>query len=103
MAYMVRYSVTKQIQAPIEKVFDWCTDYCEDDPKLTGSPGRYINIRKSQDSVTFDWERPFEGRTLTTHHMVKLGRPYRWIVQLHDDLRDIQGEYRLEAVNKGCK
>lgn len=109
VSYRFSYEVSKTINALMEKVFDWCTDFREDDPQISGSPGRYVIVQKSKDSVVFYWERPVEGKPLRTRYTVHLYPPNKWTVDhpVHfsgilprgkDAVGEDHGEYLLESL-----
>ena len=50
---MVTFGVTKIINAPLKFVYAWCTDFREDDTKLTGSSRIRKIIKRTRESVIY--------------------------------------------------
>lgn len=102
--FMVRYSkrhtyrATKTINAPLKFVYNWCTDYREDDPELTGSKAQVRILQKTTRRVI--WVRTLErdGKTLTAVKMVTLRPPTAWYLDQVGDDEDAIGVYRLTRV-----
>ena len=47
------YRVSKIIHAPLPFVYDWCTDYRESDPKITGSKAKRKMLLKTTRHVIY--------------------------------------------------
>lgn len=71
--------VTKTIEAPIEYVYEWCTDYRSDDGKFSSSKPRYKVIRVGSGHVVRIIERatPVESPTVVVE-LVRLIPPDAW-------------------------
>lgn len=50
---MQTIKVTKTINAPLRYVFNWCTDFREDDPALTNSKGSRKILEKTKKRVVY--------------------------------------------------
>ncbi len=60
------FTVSKNINAPLKFVYEWCTDFAEDDPKITGSKSQRIILEKTKNRAVYvvnykgaDGERKF--------------------------------------------
>jgi hypothetical protein len=103
MPLTISYSLIKTIKAPLREVYDWCTDFREDDPEITGSPGKYIIVKKTRNRVVFDWERTVEGQYRRTRFAVDLHPPDRWNVKSRDENRLSVGEYKLKQLENSTQ
>jgi hypothetical protein len=90
--------VTKTINAPVKFVYNWCTDYREDDPELTGSKAQLKILQKTSRRVI--WLRTLErnGKTLTAVKMVTLQPPKAWYLDQVGNDEDVVGVYRLRRL-----
>jgi hypothetical protein len=46
--------VSKTINAPLRYVYEWCTDFREDDPQITGSKSQRKVLEKTRKQTTVD-------------------------------------------------
>jgi uncharacterized protein YjhX (UPF0386 family) len=101
---MVRYSkchtyrITKTINAPLKFVFNWCTDYREDDSELTGSKDQLKILQKTSRRVIYLKTFERDGKTLTTVKMVTLRSHKAWCLDQVGEDEDVIGVYRLTRV-----
>jgi hypothetical protein len=101
---MVRYSkrhtyhVVKMIDAPLKFVFNWCTDYREDDNELTGSKAQFKILQKTSHRVIYLRTFELDGKTLTAVKMVTLRPPKSWCLDQVGEDEDVIGVYRLTRV-----
>jgi len=91
------YTLTKTIKAPIQFAFDWCTDFREDDYKLTDSSSRRTMYNRSGTKVVYVDEETVDGEVRKSKSEVTLYPPDRWVLSAQGDVEDEEGEYRLEA------
>ena len=47
------YRVKKAFKAPLKFVYDWCTDYREDDNQITGSKAQFKILQKTNRRVIY--------------------------------------------------
>ena len=47
------YNVSKTFDAPLEFVFDWCTDFREDDGKMVGSKAKHRFLERTDERVVW--------------------------------------------------
>jgi hypothetical protein len=98
-AYSETYNVSKTFNAPLDFVYSWCTDYREDDMKMTGSKFRRNIHEKTRDRVIWT----VEGKNLPTKtdpvRVVWLRPPDAWHLETCGDGIEI-GDYKLTAIGK---
>ncbi len=90
-------SLTKKIQAPLPFVFDWCTDFREDDSQLVGSTSKKTILEKTSEKVVYVTEMANQGRVLKTNSVVTLTPPDKWHLDAVGDDKDYTGNYQLFA------
>jgi hypothetical protein len=89
------YSVTKSISAPLKFVYDWCTDYREDDNKITGSKARFKILQKTRRRVIYLRIYAQRGRTIIGVKIVTLYPPKAWYLDQIGEDEDVIGIYKL--------
>jgi hypothetical protein len=93
-------TIIKTINAPIRFVFNWCTDYQETDPAITGSKRKRVILDRSEARVVyaalFDEE---DGRTHVSVYDVKLKPPRSWHYAIFDPDRVGTGDYKLKRLS----
>ena len=87
------YQVTKTINAPLKFVYDWCTDYREDDNQITGLRVQFKILQKTKQRVIYLRTRKQNQRTMIAVKIVTLHPPKAW--QLDQTGEDALGTYRL--------
>jgi hypothetical protein len=88
--------VSKVINAPLSFVFKWCTDYREDDNKITGSRNcRKILQRTKRRVVYVTTYFPKSGRAKMGVNLVTLRPPNSWHLDFVGEEEDEEGDYRL--------
>ena len=101
---MVRYSerhvyrVTKTINAPLKFVYDWCTDYREDDNQITGSKAQFKILQKTNRRVIYLRTYERDGGTMIGVKMVTLRPPRAWYLDQVGEDEDAIGIYKLTQV-----
>jgi hypothetical protein len=93
------YYLNKTIKAPIQFVFDWCTDFREDDHKLTDSKFRRTMYSRGGDEVVFVDEETVDGEVRRSKSEVTLFPTERWTLHNVGDELDEEGEYQLEEID----
>lgn len=94
--------VSEIINAPLTFVYKWCTDFREDDYKITGSKNRRKILEKSKRRtiyVTTYFPKPNKPKTGV--NIVTLHPPRSWHLEFvgEEDLEE--GEYRLTRLTSG--
>lgn len=92
------YRVTKTINAPLKFVYDWCTDYREDDNQITGSKTRFKILQKTNRRVIYLRTSGRDGRTMIGVKMVTLRPPRGWYLDQVGEDEDAIGFYKLTRV-----
>lgn len=89
-------SITKNIKAPKDYVYNWCTDFREDDPKITGSSSKRIILEKKQDRAVYcAVSKDKQGKVHGRAYVVKLRPPNSWFVKAYGNGFDTTGQYKL--------
>jgi len=89
------YQVTKTINAPLKFVYDWCTDYREDDNQITGLHVQFKILQKTKQRVIYLRTRKQNQRTMTAVKIVTLHPPKAWQLDQTGEDEDALGTYRL--------
>ena len=87
--------VLKTINAPLKFVYDWCTDFREDDNKITGSKTRRIILQKTKQRVVYVSAYRSSGRFRYGVSTVTLRPPNGWHLDHVGEEDDEIGDYRL--------
>ena len=87
--------VSKIISAPVRFVYNWCTDFREDDNKLSGSKTRRIMLQKTKRRVVYISAFKWTGRSRYGVQIVTLRPPNRWHLDYFGEEADEIGDYRL--------
>ena len=92
-----RFQFSKIIDAPVRFVYDWCTDYREDDYKLTGAKTRRIILEKTSRRVVYvNYQKG--SKVGLSVGIVTLSPPNRWHYDSIGDQRNVTGDYRLTKI-----
>ena len=97
------HRISKTLDAPLRFVYKWCTDFREDDGKLTGSTARRHIVDKSKRRVCWvsHYTDPKTGSELEGIRIVDLKPPNAWHLDaVGEDYLEI-ADYHLTAVGKG--
>jgi hypothetical protein len=92
------YSLTKTINAPLKFVYDWCTDYREDDNQITGSRTQFKILQKTNRRAIYLRTIELHGKTVIGVKMVTLRPPKAWYLDQVGEDEDAIGIYRLTRV-----
>jgi hypothetical protein len=93
--------VSKTIKAPLTYVYSWCTDYSQDDPKLTGSKSQRIILEKTKKRAVYvQIYNGMDGKQKVAVDMVSLRPPDSWHLDYFGEEDDETGEYRLKSLGK---
>lgn len=95
---VVRFSRT--IDAPLDFVFRWCTDYREDDYRITRARSRRRILEKTKQRVIYTTKEK-GAKPTGSASIVTLRPPSAWHVDLIGDSRDIVGDYHLTKLADG--
>ncbi len=87
--------VSKVIDAPFRFVYDWCTDYRESDPKITGSKAKRKILLKTEHRVIYISEYRSGGKPRSGVNVITLYPPKAWHLDFMGDEDDEAGDYLL--------
>jgi len=91
--------VTKIINAPLRFVYNWCTDFREDDNKITGSKTRRIILQKTKQRVVYISAYRSSGGSRYGVNIVTLHPPNGWHLDYAGEEADEIGDYRLTRLD----
>jgi len=89
------YQVTKVINAPLKFVYDWCTDFREDDNQITGSTTQRKVLQKTKRRAIYISTYEKEGKVIRGVNMVTLRPPKAWSLDYVGEEEDEIGRYKL--------
>lgn len=89
------YRASRVINAPLKFVYNWCTDFREDDNKIAGSRTRRIILQKTKRRVIFMSTHRRRGKTINAVRIVTLHPPDYWHLDKVGEENDEIGNYRL--------
>jgi len=93
--------VSKTINAPLRYVYDWCTDYSEDDPRITGSKSQRRIVEKTgKRAIYIQIYEGADGKEKVAVNIVTLRPPASWHLDYFGEEDDETGEYRLKSLGK---
>ena len=72
------YRFSKVIEAPLPFVYDWCTDFREDDADLTGSQTKTKVLEKTKSRVIMTDSYMQKGKPVESVTVVSLRPPNAW-------------------------
>lgn len=93
--------VSKVINAPLRYAYEWCTDFREDDSKLTGSSSKRKIVEKTKKrSVYIMIYEGADGKEKVAVSYVTLKPPNAWSLEQFGEEDYETGEYRLKSLGK---
>jgi hypothetical protein len=98
---VVTYRISKIINAPLRFVYDWCTDFREDDYKISGSKSRRTFLEKTKRQVILVTRYPSNGGFAVAVQIVSLHPPRRWHLDKFSQEENEVVEYRLRKLGSG--
>jgi hypothetical protein len=93
------YRLSQTFNAPLDFTFAWCTDFREDDNKMTGSKIRRKFLERSSRRFVWVTQNKVGRRTVEGIRAVWLRPPDAWHLDTCGDGREI-GDYKLTPVGK---
>jgi len=87
--------VSKVINAPLSFVYKWCTDYREDDPKITGSKNQRKILQKTRQRVIYLSIYKRRGKFKYAVNIVTLYPEKAWHLDFLGEEDEETGDYRL--------
>jgi hypothetical protein len=88
------YKISKTFNAPKDFVFAWCTDFREDDYKMTGSTARRRFLERTKDRIVWVVRYKDGKRFVEGIRAVWLKPPNSWHLDTCGDGREL-GDYKL--------
>jgi hypothetical protein len=92
------YKVSRIIRAPIRFVFDWCTDYRESDPKITGTKSRRKILSRKKNRVVYLSQYRMHRKPRSAVNVVTLYPHEAWHLDFIGDGDEEVGEYVLKRL-----
>jgi len=92
------FHVSKIIHAPLQFVYDWCTDYRESDPQITGSKSKRKILMKTKHRVIWAASYRTSGKIRDAVDVVTLHPPDAWHLNFIGDESDETGDYTLTSL-----
>lgn len=90
------FKLSKVIEAPPPFVFDWCTDFREDDAGLTGSKTKTKILEKTQTRVVMADSYMENGKFAESVSVVSLKPPNAWHLDFAGNEAEQEvGDYKL--------
>lgn len=96
MANTCRFS--KIINAPLRFTYEWCTDFTENDHKISGSKLQRLIVEKTKRRAVYV-NQPKGTKTGTNVGIVTLQPPDRWFVNTIGNPNIECGKYRLKKLS----
>jgi hypothetical protein len=90
--------VSKTIRAPLRFVYNWCTDYRDTDPLITGSKSKRKILMKDKHRVVYVSIYRRDGKTRSAVDVVTLHPPKAWHLDFIGDEDDELGDYVLTTL-----
>lgn len=87
--------VSKVINAPLSFVYEWCTDYREDDNKIIGSTTQRKILQRTRQRVIYLSIYKRGAKTTCAVSIVTLRPPKAWHLDYVGEEYDETGDYRL--------
>ena len=93
--------VSKTINAPPHYVYEWCTDFREDDPRITGSKSQRTILQRTKRRVIYaQVYAGADGAQKVAVSIVTLNPPSSWHLDYFGEEDDETGDYRIKALGK---
>jgi hypothetical protein len=87
--------VSKVINAPLQFVYAWCTDFRESDTKISGSKAKRTMLLKAAGRVVYASTYKSDGKLRNAVNVVTLYPPRAWHLDFIGDDDDEVGDYVL--------
>jgi hypothetical protein len=94
------YGITTVFEAPLGYVYEWCTDFRDDDPQIVGASFTRHILKKTKEGVVWiqHYKKDLEEREGV--RTVKLDPPDAWHLKSFNDEVSRIGEYRLTKLGE---
>lgn len=95
-----KYRLNLTFEAPLRFVYGWCTDFREDDNRITGSSTKKHILSSSRKKVAWVLHNPMEGFEEERVRIVTLFQPDKWHLDGFGEGYDIEGDYELRPAGR---
>lgn len=93
--------VSKTINAPLKFAYEWCTDFRDDDPKISGSSTKRKVLEKNRKkSIYVVTYKGSDGATKMNVNIVSLKPPNSWHLDQFGEEDNEVGEYKLVKLGR---
>jgi hypothetical protein len=94
--------VSKTINAPLRYVYDWCTDYRDDDPQIIDSKRQKKMLEKTKKRAIYvEIYDGADGKQKVAVNIVILKPPNSWHLDFYGEEDYEEGEYKLKSLGRG--
>ena len=94
------YKISETFNTPKDFVFNWCTDFREDDYKMTGSTTRRRFLERTKDRIVWVVNYKDGRRSVEGVRAVWLKPPNSWHFDTCGDGREV-GDYSVSELKNG--
>ena len=92
------FHISKTIHAPRRFVYDWCTDYRDTDPKITGAKSTRRILLRTKYRIIYTESYRSHGKTTIAVDVVTRHPPKGWHLDYVSDEDNEVGDYVLTAL-----
>lgn len=92
------YGLTMRFNAPLSYTYRWCTDYREDDYKISGETSRRHIMEASARKYAWVVHSGSKGKGQEKIRIVTLSPPNGWHLEGYGDEYNIDGDYVLKRL-----
>lgn len=97
--FVETYKISQSFKAPLDFVFRWCTDFREDDAKMTGSKAKRTFLERTDKRIVWITQYKEDGKSKEGVRAVWLHAPDSWSLDTCGDQHEL-GEYKLTEKGK---
>ncbi len=97
---MLRYGITKTLDAPVAYAYAWLTDFRSEDPLILGDPHPRHILRRSKDNFVWIQHYDRDGTAKEGVRLVTLKPPNEWHNEAITDEKESILDYRLTTAGK---
>jgi hypothetical protein len=95
------YHISKTIDALLKFVYEWCTDFRDDDPQLTGGKIKRKVVEKTKERVVYMADYTLKGKRYWHASVIALKPPNAWHLETACDPYEREiGDYKLTSLWK---
>lgn len=96
----ISYRISQTFDAPLAYVYDWCTDFTDDDPKIIGAPYTRHVIEKTKKRAVWVQRYTRDGAEKEGVRIVTLSPPDSWHLESINEEVDRTGDYTLSSIGR---